>query len=504
MQKLLRCISILILYNTSIFSQVPSGERRRIFPIDGTSLHYRMVSFSFPESPIALSYGIEIAHGNLQSLGSFNASKLQTRKCNSTTTIEEVPFFGTTYTWRYIYNTAKGQQKSPLYHFSTLSAPVTDTDQIRLRVTKNIGAYKDMYVFVDAAKALFDMNGNPIWFLPENEILLEGNGVLQDLKFTPQGTITFLNNSHFFEISYDGTILTKLFKTDAKGRPSSVGYHHQGSRLKNGHYIVLGNEEIPETEPRGAFSTDMPVTTRATTPEYLNGVYGTLEEFDTKGSLVWQYKTSEYLINAITKNKLSVKENLFLDIHVNAFWLDEEHAVLYMGFKNIDRIFKISYPAGELLEILGGPYTPGQDDVTHNLFCHQHAMITQGNNLFVYNNNDLDSLPVPKIEMFRTTGWTEYGLKPEWEFQFPLRPKSSNTTSGGNVIYLPDGSVFASLSFPYSSIYIVNMNKEIKWESVLEKKNADTKTWVEMPTYRASVITSKSDLNNVIRYGHKK
>ncbi len=40
---------------------------------------------------------------------------------------------------------------------------------------------------------------------------------------------------------------------------------------------------------------------------------------------------------------------------------------------------------------------------------------------------------------------------------------------GGNVIELPDGSLFSCMGGSYSKVFIVNMNKEILWSALPEK-----------------------------------
>src|ERR1019366_9933437 len=99
------------------------------------------------------------------------------------------------YTWRVIYTVKNGKvTKSAFNHFSTSCIPEVDTNQLRLRVLKRAVKYKDAYVFIDGHKALYDMNGFPVWYLPMKEDVQIGKSEVRDLKLSPQGTITYLQH----------------------------------------------------------------------------------------------------------------------------------------------------------------------------------------------------------------------------------------------------------------------------------------------------------------------
>jgi hypothetical protein len=55
-------------------------------------------------------------------------------------------------------------------------------------------------------------------------------------------------------------------------------------------------------------------------------------------------------------------------------------------------------------------------------------------------------------------------------------------TSGGNVVELPNHSIFASMSGPSSKIFIVTKNKEMLWSAIPEQKQTNDTIWGAAPT----------------------
>lgn len=498
MKKLVGFALVFCLFTSSLFAQKARHliALPLVHPTQDAQLHYRIIGFTFPAMKNVKKYTIQIAGGKYFTEAMFNLNTIITIKSDSNKIVAEVPSFSAQYTWRYIYQTDKGLKKSELRYFSTVITPLVDSNNTRLLIVRNTNKYKDAFVFIDCTRAIYDMHGRPVWYLPETLLPLLGNGKIQDLRFTPQGTITFINNMVLNEINYNGKLLNQISNRDPE-RPSPNGdLHHQADRLKNGHYMVLGNEVLDGKEM--SVSGGMEYETQRTPVGFQNSVFGTLDEFDENGELVWQYRLSDYFVNY--KSQLG-KGNSNFDIHLNAFWFDEDEKYLYLGFKNISRIFKIKYPEGKLVGVLGGDYSPGQADVSHNVFCHQHAFFKKSNGLYVYNNNDLSNNPVPEIEFFKDETDGVFENKPIWRFQFPVTTKSVTTTSGGNVMGLPNGDIFASLSMPYNDLYIIDTAKSVLWQAEVEKKDDVTNIWQELPTYKASIISSAGILYSLILKG---
>jgi hypothetical protein len=117
--------------------------------------------------------------------------------------------------------------------------------------------------------------------------------------------------------------------------------------------------------------------------------------------------------------------------------------------------------------------------------------------------------------MFREPTSGKTGLEKIWEYQCTPdginrrkqlsvpqkdlngRLLQAHHTSGGNVIEMPDNSLFVSMSGPYCKVFIVSQDKEILWSALPEKRNPVEKEWNPVSEYRASIIT-REQLENVI------
>lgn len=186
----------------------------QVQPAEGASLHYRIIGFSFPLPDKSNNCKLEIARGNYYSEDSFKKNVVITRPCKGNRLIAEVPFFGERYTWRIVYADKRIQtDKSELHHFSTGIIPEVDTANIHLRILKSASKYKDAYVFLDNSRALYDMKGNPVWYIPDKLYkTLYPKGTLvafRDIKLSNRGTITCLLEDKAYEINYNGIFYFK-------------------------------------------------------------------------------------------------------------------------------------------------------------------------------------------------------------------------------------------------------------------------------------------------------
>ena len=142
--------------------------KAQLFPKEGSKLNYRLIGFSFPAENKISKYKIELASGMHNTEDSFAKNIIKSLDCETNKLVAEVPSFGMEYTWR-VVNKNNTENNSRLHHFSTGIIPEADTHITRLRIAKNADKYEDAYVFLDGNKALYDMNGNPVWYLPEIE-----------------------------------------------------------------------------------------------------------------------------------------------------------------------------------------------------------------------------------------------------------------------------------------------------------------------------------------------
>ncbi len=482
-----------------------------ILPTEGAVLHYRIIGFSFPEAKkTGGSYSLEVATGTINEPDSFIAKKIFSKPCTSDRLIVEVPKFGESYTWRVVQTGKKAnKQASPLHHFSTSTIPYVDTSLNRIRVVEQSEKYADNYFFADCFKALYDMNGMPVWYLPA----IEGSDFLcRDIKITPQGTLTVLfENLGAYEVNYDGDILWKAPNVGHTGTDNVQGYHHEFTRLDNGHYMLLGNEHTLWQLPAGmTYDTLNYRVARKDNNYYQKIDFATLIEYDESGKVVWSWRSSDYF----KKSDLAAHRTSdgFFDIenvHGNSFYFDEKNKMIYCGFRNISRVVKINYADGAVVAEYGKKYRVGETVEKGYLFCNQHCCRQSANgDLYLCDNNDCNFPAPPSILKLRESAQSGGELQKTWEYRCPKaettpgkikRPKNG----GGSVYELPDHSVFACVNYLYTSLFIADAKKNIWWRAFSETYNAVDKTWNPSYQYRASMITSKQ-LESLIWNAEKK
>lgn len=487
-----------------LFFILPLSLWSQIMPKEGSKLHYRLIGFSFPPDPDANKYNLEIAAGYYNREDSFTKNIVQSVNSSGNKIIAEAPSFGSQYTWRVVGTGKKAHaKKSPLYHFSTGMNVHVDTTLLRLRILQPAEPqYKDHYVSVDGGGVLYDMNGRAVWYIPDTNGF---SGNVADMKFTPQGTITFIYRDNY-EINYNCDI---LWKTPDKGiflSDTAHGelYHHEFTKLSNGHFMALGMQFLMCRSVSSKESSYIIISTdkdnnKAEKDGYKQGKFGGLIEYDERGNVVWWWKSSKYLQECDFAYFNPVDTNVKFDAHDNAFFFDEKNKVIYIGFKNLNRIIKIEYPSGKVLRTYGEIFKPGVQGTGTGLFCGQHSIgLTEDGYLYYFNNNSCRPGARPAVVILQEPVSLSDTFKKVWEYYCTAEGKfSSHFSQGGNAIELPDQSLFVNMGSKYSKLLIVNREKKVMW-SALPERYLETETrWIPNYEYRANII-SRKDLERLI------
>ncbi len=493
---------VLLLLFTSSYHQICA----QVFPKEGSSLCYRLIGFSFPAGASVTQYKLEIATGSYSNAADFEKNIVKSVSCKKSKVITEVPYFGCQYTWRVIPAGSKAVvTKDVLHHFSVKITQDVDSASTRLRIISPAEKYKDAYVFIDGARALYDMNGKPVWFLPGTELKVNQKAYPRDLKPTPQGTITFLTNGDAYEITYGGNIVWRTQVTNQ----SVKHFHHEFTRLRNGYYMGMLSELSDNNYLKLlSFKDSIAHNANDSARFYRRAWINSLVEYDPKGNLVWRWDGYNYLMKSDLIGEQKADSSFDLnDLHENAFFFDEINKVVYVSFRNINRVIKIKYPEGTILNTYGAKYAPGVQDMHNELFCGQHSCRkSQKGYLYLFNNNVCNASHIPTIVMLQEPPEGKSELKKIWEYQCTVENpevmtvENSNFLSGGNVVELPDQSIFVSMGSPYCKVFIVGTDKKVLWSAISEKYNSGKERWElfsQLNVYRASMI-SRKDLEELI------
>ena len=503
-------LAIILLIYFNIGSLAVAAQE---LPKEGISLNYRIIGFKF-DKPKTSTCSLMVAAGSHFSDDSFNKKVIITRPAKTNKIIAEVPSFGKDYTWRIIYKDLHGKiTSSPLHHFSTQYYEGVDTALHRLRIIDKATKYKDAYVFIEANRAIYDMNGHPVWFLPQIEDVIIKYVMPFDLQLSPRHTATFLYEQYAgYEVDYNGKILFRTPRAGLKINGDTTEYLHEEFRmLKNGHFMTMGTQvglwDHGFTARPDSSSLYFPGDGKQYVDkgQFLGVGFGTLIEYDRGGNVVWSWKSSNYFRN--TDVYFHKRKRDFIDPspHQNSFYLDEKNKYIYLGYRDISRILKLKYPEGVVTQSYGETFTQMGAEKGNGLFCRQTSCKVAANgDLYLFNNNACDNSEFPKVVMFSPVPNKDGSMKKTWEFTCPIEGEPGPTQSryqftfGGNVVELPDRSFFVSMSTLYCRVLIVSREKKILWSALPEHWNKERKEWELGFQYKASLINTRVDLEKFV------
>jgi hypothetical protein len=472
----------------------------QVKPMEGATINYRLIGFTIPGDTNVATYKLEVANGIINNNTDFNKRVILTQRYNKNKMIATLPQFGKSYTWRVTYaNKKRKTVYTPLYHFSIGTTEDVDTSMYRLHIVQAADHHKNLLAFLDYSKALYDMDGNVLWYMPQIKGMTDHNIRIRDLRPTSSGTITFLTSSKIYEIDYDGNIIWQSAETITPGDINAFErFHHEFIKLSNGNYMVAGNHFYNLDIETNNQSTEM-VNNNANVSLVKGKVYrrvpmATIEEYDSKGTKVWEWSSSSFMKDDTLFLKKIYLNPDDLGPRMNSFYFDEKNKFVYMSFKNAHHIVKIAYPSGKVLAKYNGTITEPP------MFRGQHAVrLNNAGNIILFNNNNgsfsgRQAIPPSYLVELQEDNDT---LKKVWEFSCNIDSYTqSNTASGGNVIELNDGC-YISCAGTTGRNFIVTKNKQIVWNAVMQQKIKDNQ-WQPYEEYKISVIETGKQLEDLI------
>lgn len=460
----------------------------QVMPKEGDSLHYRLISFQVSEQPKATGYKLEIFAFNTSKAKSLLVKPILTQQEKTNKIIVTVPAFGKQYVWRVLYLNGKNAiGKSETYSFVVRENPYSNKEVARVDVINAATKYKDMLVFFDNTRSLYNMQGEPVWFLPHIPGVNDtGIHVVRDIKLTKDNTITFLTNKNVHEIDYYGHVLWSGPNDGKVSGKAAEQYHHEVTKLSNGHYLTIGDKFVPSERVGKPDTTSiLPTNKGPQTP------CGTLIEYNAKNEIVWTWNSCDYIKAGD------------LITHFNAFYLDEKNKVFYTSYRNIGRIIKAEYPSGRVLAQYGYDINNDGSVLTGNIFSQHNCNLNSDGNLILFNNNfkmhlstaEREKDCVPAVVVFKEPTAENKTLQRIWEFKTDIdtftKPMSSG---GGSVRELDKGDYLVCTGLPGRN-FIVSKDKKILWNVVTWQKEKDE--WKPASGYRISPIR-KEELPKIL------
>lgn len=511
------------------------AEGQQVYPPEGTELNFIVVPLSVPGEKGVSTYTFQVAEGIIDKESDFATRTTLSETTDANRAVVRLPRFGDSYTWQVVYKD-KGKQvkKSPLYHFSTVRSRLVNTEIYRQKVVSNTYPDKGLSYFIDNARVLYDMEGKPLWVLPDIPPYVVFDSKVRDLKATPFNTITFLTDYGAYEVSYDGKMLWMAPNSgEVDGVPGAYRFfHHEFTRLKNGNYMLLAMEKVLRKMP--AMDTLLaqrhPDVVRKDTAYYKNVEFGTIVEYNAQKDIVWKWSSADYFHDDELFHEREMDSTFLTNTHLNAFFFDEQRRVIYAGFRDKDRVISIAYPGKKIMAEYGAG-TP-----TGRLFVHQHSVVPDlEGNLVIFNNNNPSigraQIAQPAVVQAHANGSGPNGQRPPrpglppgaptppgrlaprmnikssvvvinqpvsaqdtakkvWEFICDIDSLAlPGSVMGGNAAVLEDGSLMVCMGTSHRT-FIVNNKGKVLYNSLTEQRPPEGDEWAPYPAYRANPLSA--------------
>ncbi len=490
-------------------------SKAQVSPIDNAVLNYRLAGFSVQENTKAASYLFQLAKGDIANEQVFLKSVIIQHKTNKPSDIAELPNWGKKYTWRVVYKDKDGKEigNSGLHHIETGITPFVDTSKNGLVVLRRATDHKDLYVLTDRNLVMYDMAGNPVWYMPDIPEIKKRDISIRDFKATADGTFTFLTQEDALEIDYNGKVVWKAPNDGKVSGKNKEGYHHELTKLSNGHYMVAGSEivkkPIPGLPEEYFAETDKSVTKGSNGIYYKEFTCGTLIEYDTAGNVVWSWRTAEHMTDAdFFWNKADLVQPYDGNPYMNSFDVIEVDKVIFISYKNNNTVLKISYPAGNVLARYGDE---GSARHHYSLFYGQHSVRynSRTNELCLFNNNHSDIIPVSATQVdeagYVVSHVSKYKVPPgnsnslikNWDMGIRLtddKNAAQTAIRGGSVSILDDDCLLVNMG-TLNLMLILDKQKRKIWEAA-PYTTEDGRRAPLLP-YRCSFI-HKGDLEKIL------
>ena len=479
----------------------------QVKPSNGSTLNYRIIGFQVPQKKDIATYVLRIAKDSMPDEAQLERRYFIEKKSDSNRFIETVPDFNALYTWQVIYKDKSGKDigTTGLNYFRTGYIKYIDTAYYKMQVLNNKMKTDDIYILLDNSAVMYDLKGNPVWYLPDVPQLDTGMHVMRDLKPTSDGTFTALFEHGIYEFDYYGRVLWTGPLNGIKQIETAQTYHHEFTKLSNGHYMVAGNELMENELPKELKVTDSGDIVKRDGKMFRKSVCGNLLDYDETGKLVWSWRSSPFFPSVGVMSPGNRMANI--GTHMNSFYFDEKDSIIYVGFRNISTIAKIEYPTGYLKDTYVGkkpvqdmrtdgrereramreaPNTVGSEN--ESLFSSQHACRVENKLVYIFNNNTIRNPNfISYAEIYKEPDTVGNGLKKIWSYPCNIDTFTNPGAPTGGSIYPISKSEMLVCMGGAGRIFIVNRDKDLLWNAIPLFKRMDNQV-KPLPQYRVSFL----------------
>jgi hypothetical protein len=213
-----------------------------------------------------------------------------------------------------------------------------------------------------------------------------------------------------------------------------------------------------------------------------------LIEWDIDHNIVWSWDPFEHFTLDDFDNYGSTWNDAFINLeydwtHANSFFFDENEGAIYISYRHLSRITKVSYPAGELIWNMGlpEPYiaTGSEQICSELLFSYQHHIqrLDNGHFIFLDNGNLSQSLfgyddPISRALEVEVIG--DSICEVIWEY---ILPAGLFGTGSGSIQSLNNENYMIytagnGLGEPECTIMEVSPSQEIVWKYISQNNES--------------------------------
>jgi hypothetical protein len=499
----------------------------QIVPAPGAKLNYTQIMFEHPQKAGAPMYSLEISLYPEDSL--FKKPVVRLKDSSAAIMVSNLEF-GKKYIWRYAgFFIGKKPAWAGPYIFETLPDP--QKGLFRARVLQNEPSSGDgNLIALDMADKIIDRNGKTVWFMPPDTAGHQGNTeplpLINDLRVTRTGTLTFINGTNAEEQDLRGNILWRAplpgAIADINNAPVRT-YSHCFKKLANGNYMVIG--DAITYVPDSVLGIGNHISTGIAGADSAKTMVGyeILKEFDGNGKLAWSWSSENYFdkdeLKALVSSPPDKKVlSLIPGGHMNAFDVDEKNGFVYAGFRNVSRVIKIDKTTNQVVCAWGRGMSYRGVKNGEGFFSKQHetTLLSDGS-IAVFNNNRsgkgagpsasqvgnagaahlVNSLAGPRGQWQSEPSSVVVFSQPSdsgssqviWKFDCMLDSFDNKSFRGGSVNELKNGNLLVCMG-TVNRIFEITRDKEIVWSAVIEKYRTYDSVWQPVNLFKACNISS--------------
>ncbi len=447
----------------------------RIVPTDGAVLNYTQVMFEYDEVRDADYYLITIQ--------SITGDKPIFVKNNSLAFIQKQRIqFGKKYFWKYeAYKNNKSVFSSPTYSFEIRTSFQTSKEWLKTSVEINDTANcKDGIIFLDYMGMAINRRGEPVWYMPVEKDSLE-NLKMRNVKMTPGGTITYLDNTDCFEKDINANIIWKAPNNGQVSGDKQEYYHHDFFKMDDGTYIAAGYRFINEPN---LYDNNVMCKVR----------YNTLIQYNSEGKVLWLWDESRHADKKSLYGDSGPSATEVTGTHMNGVAYYKPDDAFICSFRDNSSILKISKKTGEILYNLGDSLKKFYPDEVP--FKSQHGPSLMSNGSIVVYNNNLDrsakkGSPSYPIVMIFNQPTPDKQSRKIWEYEcISSRYLEGIFGKEGYASQLPYNDNLLVCMGGANYVFEVTPGKKIVWQCTLQKFDDNSKSWTAINNYRCSYASS--------------